>query len=124
MRRRNNPEADLQRACVRYMQLQYPKVICFHPANGGYRSKTEAAIFSGMGVLPGIPDLVICQSSGGSGALFVELKAGRNGTTAIQEAVIDGLKKAGYQVAVVRSVEEFMRVVDGYLCQNMTKHGY
>lgn len=120
MRRRNNPEADLQRACVRYMQLQYPQVICFHPANGGYRSKVEAAIFSGMGVLPGIPDLVICQPAGNSGALFVELKAGRNGTTDIQEAVIGKLKLSGYQVAVVRSLDEFIELVDEYMCQNVT----
>lgn len=111
-------EDTLQKACVRYMAYQYPGIICFHPANGGKRNYFEAAKFKAMGVVPGIPDLVICRPRGMYGALFVELKAGKNSTTDIQDEVIRKLKNSGYYVAVARSLDEFIRAVNTYLMLN------
>ncbi len=44
-----------------------PGVIVFHPANGGARSKAEAGRLTGMGVVPGVPDLNIISAGGTNG---------------------------------------------------------
>ena len=33
-------------------------MFAFHPANGGWRSRVEAAILKGMGVRAGVPDII------------------------------------------------------------------
>jgi len=35
-----------------------PRLFAFHPANGGYRRQVEAARLRGLGVRPGVPDVV------------------------------------------------------------------
>lgn len=42
----------------------------FHIPNGGGRSKVEAGIFKAMGVMPGVPDIMILP-----GPYFLEVKA-------------------------------------------------
>lgn len=55
------PEEQLHRACVAYLQAALPKPwLVWHTPNGGGRSKAEAGILKAMGVLAGMPDLLIC----------------------------------------------------------------
>ncbi len=70
--RRRHPEQQLQRAVVEYLRIMenMRKLAFFHPANGGGRTRTEAAIFKGLGVRPGVPDLVLLLPDGR--AAFVE----------------------------------------------------
>ena len=49
-----------------------PAMFAFHPANGGWRSRVEAAILKGMGVRAGVPDIIAVK--GGRGHAL-ELKA-------------------------------------------------
>lgn len=57
----NRPEESLHRACVAYLRAALPKPwIVWHTPNGGGRSKAEAGILKAMGVLAGMPDLLIC----------------------------------------------------------------
>lgn len=56
----NRPEENLHRACVQYLQAALPKPwFCAHVPNGGGRSKAEAGILKAMGVLAGMPDLLV-----------------------------------------------------------------
>ena len=56
----NRPEENLHRACVAYLRAALPKPwFCAHVPNGGGRSKAEAGILKAMGVLAGMPDLLI-----------------------------------------------------------------
>lgn len=58
------PEENLHRACVAYLRATLPKPwMCWHNANGGYRSKAEAGIFKALGVLAGMPDLFVMGPS-------------------------------------------------------------
>lgn len=70
--RRQQPETELQRAVMDYLGYARPTCIYLHVPNGGARSRTEAAILKGMGVLAGAPDLVFL---GASGSWCIELKA-------------------------------------------------
>jgi hypothetical protein len=56
----NRPEEILHRACVAYLRAALPKPwFCAHVPNGGGRSKAEAGILKAMGVLAGMPDLLV-----------------------------------------------------------------
>ena len=56
----NRPEERVQRELVAYLRANLPKPwLVFHVPNGGGRSKAEAGILKAMGVLAGVPDLLV-----------------------------------------------------------------
>jgi hypothetical protein len=70
--------------------------------NGGKRSNVEAAIFKGLGIRAGVPDL-ICIKAGRVCAL--ELKAPHRRLSKVQQATIDALKATGVVVAVTSDLD-------------------
>jgi hypothetical protein len=59
MSRRQYPEDQIQRAVFEHFALRAaPGVFAFHPPNGGWRSRVEAAIFKGLGACAGVPDVI------------------------------------------------------------------
>ncbi len=61
--KRAHPEDDIQRALFQWITLATPRIpqlaLAFHPANGGKRDPREAARLKGLGVRPGVPDVMI-----------------------------------------------------------------
>lgn len=54
------PEESLQRALVAHLRARLPAPwLVLHVPNGGGRSKAEAGILKAMGVLAGVPDLLV-----------------------------------------------------------------
>ena len=52
-------EDAIQRAVFEHLAAHGVHVVfAFHPANGGYRRPVEAARLKGLGVRPGVPDVV------------------------------------------------------------------
>lgn len=81
----------------------------FHIPNGKARSKREAAILKGMGVVPGIPDL--CYVFRGR-AHFIEVKAQGGALSPKQRKVIEQLRQqAEAPVWVVKSLKEFQLII-------------
>jgi hypothetical protein len=75
--RRRSPEATIQSAVLAHLRARgAPGVFAFHPANGGYRRPTEAAILKDLGVAPGVPD-VIAIHQGRIYALELKAEGGR-----------------------------------------------
>lgn len=105
------PEQDLQRACVALLanMERMGHLRFFHIPNGGKRNAREAAIFKGLGVRPGVPDLCITYPSGRT--IWIELKAGRGTLTANQKEWRDWLKNNGHDWHEVRSIDELQDVV-------------
>ena len=97
------------------MRYQHPEAIMFAIPNGGYRSKIEASIMSGEGVLKGVADLFIMYPSGQHHGCFVEIKSEKGKQTDFQIIFEVNAKSFGHHYAVCRSVEEFMNVVEKYL---------
>jgi len=109
-------EDDFQIACIRYMQYMHPKVICIHTPNGGFRNKREAGKFKRMGVVRGIPDILIFKAKGGYHGLAIELKINNNRVSPEQKKMLQRLKDEDWKTEVLwDSLDDFIYVVDDYL---------
>lgn len=62
--RDRNAEAQIQASIVQWIRLVAPELLIFHVPNGGYRTRAEAARLKWIGVLAGIPDLVLLGRDG------------------------------------------------------------
>lgn len=106
----NRPEQAIHRAVVNHLAWRaLPDVFFFHPANGGRRSKIEAAIFKGLGVKAGVPDLIIIHRSLIFG-LEIKSACGRLGTS--QRNCLDAMADAGAHVAVVHGLDEALTTLE------------
>jgi hypothetical protein len=104
MRRRQRPEQAIHRAVVAHLRARgAPGVVFLHPANGGARSAIEGAIFKGLGVAPGAPDLLLWR---GGQSLALELKADGGHATEAQIDMLTRLKDAGVATAVAHGIDE------------------
>lgn len=102
--RRNNPEQQIQRAVCH--QLQWRKadgVEWWHVPNGGWRSRTEASIFKGLGVQAGVPDLHFLYN----GRFYaLELKAPRGKLSRAQQDFIHRIRLAGGAAEWANGIDE------------------
>ena len=98
------PEQALQRAVARYLELALPREAWFtaFPAGGG--GKVRGAILKGMGLKPGVPDLLILHH----GELYgIELKASGGRLSPEQGECHRSMARAGCQgIAVCKSVDD------------------
>ena len=59
----SRPEQQIQRAVFEHLALRGASTtFAFHPANGGWRSRVEAAILKGMGVRADVPDIIAVKN--------------------------------------------------------------
>jgi hypothetical protein len=80
-----------------------PGVFAFHPANGGWRSRIEAAILRGLGVRAGVPD-VIAVRDGRTYALEIKSPGGR--LTPAQNVAHAALRTAGASVVTSYGLDD------------------
>ena len=109
-------EHHLQVECVRLFRLKHHKDgIIYAVPNGGKRTLTEGAIKRYEGMTVGIPDLHIPVPRKGYASLYIEMKNGKTGRLSEnQKDMIERLRSYGNKVEVVRTLDEFMAVVDDY----------
>jgi|688.fasta_scaffold49722_4 hypothetical protein len=116
-------EHDIQAACVRWMQYQYPReaTMLFAIPNGAHlagTAKQRAAHWARLereGAKAGVPDLFLAIPRRQAHGLFIEMKAERGMVRPAQDAWLQALSAQGYEAAVCRSLEEFQAVVREYL---------
>jgi hypothetical protein len=97
-------EKTIHVAVYQFLCAVLPGAKIWHTPNGGERSKAEAVQFKKLGVLAGVPDLIILTKCGRM--LFVEVKTQAGRLSADQIAFRDFCIAARVPHAVVRSVEE------------------
>lgn len=107
-------EDYLQIEVINYLRYQHPKRLFFHTPNGGKRGVSEAAKFKRMGVLAGVPDIIIAEQNKLFIGLCLELKIGKNKTTDSQNEVIEKFKKNGWQVEVCYTFDKAKEIIDNY----------
>jgi hypothetical protein len=108
----NRPEQALQRGAIQYLRMleNLGELVAFHCPFGGSRSRTEAAIFKGLGVRAGVPDIVIVLPIGRVD--FIELKAGAGQLSENQKQFKKQIEAMGAPYAECRDlnqVENFVR---------------
>jgi hypothetical protein len=108
--RDHNLEAREQAAIVEWIRTVAPDLIVFHPANGGWRSKAEAARFKWLGVLPGIPDLCVVDLDGV--LRFIEVKSEIGSLSGAQREMRDRLIAMRVPYVVARSIDDVRRAFE------------
>lgn len=84
----------------------------WHTPNGGVRDKRVASKLKAMGVLPGVPDLLLLSPEGRLHGL--ELKAGRNVPTPEQEAFGIAMQSAGLPWEWSRELNRSLSILEGW----------
>jgi hypothetical protein len=109
---RRQPEAQVQRTAIEHLRWRgVPNSFAFHVPNGGWRTAVEGAILKGMGVVPGVPDVIIINN----GKVFcLELKADNGRLTDIQHETIEAMRRAGAVVAVAYSIDEAITQLENW----------
>ena len=109
-KRRCRLEQQLQKAVIEHLRWRArPNVWWTHIPLGGARSKIEAAIFKGLGVRRGAPDLLIVVDGR---AHFLELKAPGGRVTAAQHECHAALLAAGACAAVATDIDAALAVLE------------
>jgi hypothetical protein len=108
-------EEALHRSIVHYLRATLPHGwIVQHTANRP-RSKVAGGIEKSLGAVKGWPDIAIYgNESGGTPyatAFFMEVKTAKGRLSPEQREVHDRLKDIGFDVAVVRSIDDVRAVV-------------
>lgn len=109
-------EHHLQVECVKWFRLIHKKDgIIYAIPNGGLRNRTVAAELKEEGQTNGIPDLHIPIPRKGYASLYIEMKNGKAGRLSdYQKEMIERLRSYGNKVEVVRTLDDFMAVVNDY----------
>lgn len=112
MSRRKSPESAIQRAVVQHLRMRgVPGLVFFHVPNGGYRSKSEAAQFKAMGVLPGVADLILFHD----GKLHaLELKAPGGRASEAQLKFISDIDRAGAYTALAEGLDAALATLEAW----------
>jgi VRR-NUC domain len=101
------PESAIQKAVFQHLATRSAAhTFAFHVPNGGWRSPIEAAILKGMGVRPGVPDLIVIKD----GLPFaLELKAEGGRLSAAQSEALEEMRTAGADVGVAHGLDAALR---------------
>lgn len=83
--------------------------------NEGKRSRITGAIHKMIGLKPGMPDLCLPIARGGYGALYIEMKVGKNKSTPKQVAMQGLLREAGNRVVVCHGSAKAIAIIEQYL---------
>ena len=118
----NQEEHNLQCACVKWFAYQHPELagLLFAVPNGGARSKATAGKLKAEGVVPGVADLILLvpfhmQGFDAFHALCIELKTKTGRQSPEQVEWQEKVRKKGYVYVVIRSLDDFIATVEGYL---------
>ena len=110
--RRARPEDQIQRAVFQHLAVRAATgVFAFHPPNGGWRSRVEAAILKGLGVRAGVPDVIAIRAGR---AYALELKGPGGRLTAAQNAAHAALRAAGVTVVTCFSLDDAVAQLESW----------
>jgi hypothetical protein len=84
-------------------------VFAFHVPNGGYRKPVEAAILKGLGVVAGVPDVIVIHA-GRCYALEIKAPGGR--ATPKQLAAIAAMEAAGAYTCIAENLDRALEVLE------------
>ena len=103
------PEYTLQAACVKLFKLLKPQEDgrLFLNLNNP-RSRTNGHFLKGIGLTAGVADMTYLSDRG---VIFLEFKAPKGKQSLSQKWWQGVVQDAGYRYEIIRSVEDFQRVI-------------
>jgi hypothetical protein len=105
-------EQQIHRAVVMHLrQRGVPGLVYLHPANGGARRPTEAAVFQSLGVRAGASDLLLWHANR---SFALELKAPGGRPTEAQRQFLADMKAAGAHVAIAMGLDAALRTLEDW----------
>lgn len=97
-------ESQIHKAVVQNLvQRGAHNVFWFHVPNGGKRSWSEGRSFKTLGVVAGVPDLILIK---GGEVFGLELKAKGGRTQPSQRLVHAAMQEAGAKTAIAKGLDE------------------
>ena len=121
-----HPEDNLQTACVEWFRYAHRHIapLLFHPNNEAYtggsgrNQRRGGARLKAMGVVAGVADLILLHPGAeGQHALAVEMKSAQGRQSPAQREWQRAAEAVGVEYRVVRTLEDFIATVNGYLGQ-------
>ena len=111
-RRRPRAEQLIQRAVCQHLRRRGASgLVWFHVPNGGRRRPVEAAIFSGLGVRPGVADLILLHDGR---AFALELKADGGRPTAAQKRFLSDFRAAGGEASIANGLDQALQTLEAW----------
>ena len=119
-RKRGSPEGKIQASCVAWMHNTYPEYrgLYFAVQNENSRADSNAstvAIRRAVGVVSGVSDTILLIPRGKWNALCVEFKTEVGRQSDAQRLWQSKVEAQGFRYEVVRSLEEFKKLINEYL---------
>ena len=129
----NHQESKLQQQCVAWFRAQYPQyaMLLIHPINeGSGHSQTDRrrqGIHKAEGAVAGVPDLILFMPSDYNlrvlsvnidrpyMGLAIEMKTKTGRQSQSQKDFQKMFEAAGYKYVIVRSLDEFRKLVGEYI---------
>lgn len=110
-----NSEIQLQAAAYQWLWNEHPETRrCFFSVpNGGTRNMIEATQLKASGLTAGIPDCILVWSGGR--AYGFEFKTEIGVVSPVQKLVHEAWKGQGVAVYIVRSFDEFKKIIHSIL---------
>jgi hypothetical protein len=109
---RRRPEAQIQRSVFQHLRVRGTSgMFAFHVPNGGYRRPVEAAILKGLGVVAGVPDIVIVHEGR---CYALELKAEGGRATPKQLEAIAAMEAAGAFTAIAEGLDRALSCLEAW----------
>jgi hypothetical protein len=107
-----SPEQIIQRAVCQHLRKRgTPGLVWWHTPNGGRRNRIEAAIFAGLGVRPGVADLILLHDGR---AFALELKTDAGRTTVAQRQFVSDFNAAGGTAAITNGLDQALRTLEAW----------
>ena len=116
-RKPGQEEHIMQKGMVAWFRLRHPAMRhnLFAVPNGGRRDAASGRRLKEEGVLAGVADLILLKSNRFYGALLIEVKTEKGRQSGHQKEWESRITADGYKYVVVRSLDEFISVVEDYL---------
>tara|TARA_R110000744_G_scaffold103780_1_gene198876 strand:+ start:912 stop:1268 length:357 start_codon:yes stop_codon:yes gene_type:complete len=113
----NRTEAQLQKAVVDYIKLQYPNIRYCASLGGQYQKfASQRKKAKDTGYIPGFPDLQITEPNSKFHGLFIEIKLDKKCyPSQYQKDWIKDLNTRGYYAKVCKGFDECIDTIDIYL---------
>jgi hypothetical protein len=109
-RHRAQPETAIHRAVVAHLRTRgVPGLVWWHTPNGGRRNRIEGAILNGLGVRPGVADLIFLYDGR---AFALELKTDAGRPTIAQRQFVSDFNAAGGTAVITNGLDQALRTIE------------